>query len=252
MTDPLTISPVDHTRATRFSRRCSHHTTSDVESDGGCGANPAELPPYLRWRRCVDRLLAGVLLVVCLPLLLLLLLVVRMSSSGPAVYRQCRIGFCGHPFTIYKLRTMRVDAEAHTGAVWSQPGDRRVTAVGRFLRWSHLDELLQLINVARGEMAFIGPRPERPEIIRSLANEMPGYLERLQVLPGVTGLSQVTLPPDSDLAGVRRKLVLDQLYIRNACLTLDLHILLSTFALALGLQRRMDTHTWQAFARECC
>jgi lipopolysaccharide/colanic/teichoic acid biosynthesis glycosyltransferase len=208
----------------------------------------AELPRYLQLRRSFDQVVAFVLLLACSPLLLALVLIVRLTSKGPAVYTQRRVGLHGRVFTVYKFRSMRVDAEQGTGAVWSQPGDPRVTSVGRFLRWSHLDELPQLVNILRGDMALIGPRPERPEIVEKLQREIPGYCDRLAVLPGVTGLAQVTLPPDADLGSVQRKTIMDRQYIRTASLALDLHILFCTVMMAFGLQRRLDARVWQAFA----
>ena len=129
---------------------------------------------------------------------------------------------------IYKIRTMRHKAEAGCGAVWTRPGDPRITRVGRVLRKFHLDELPQLFNVLRGEMSLIGPRPERPEFVHVLAEAVPGYLDRLTVRPGVTGLAQLYLPPDSDLTSVRRKLVLDCEYIREGGPWLDARLFLCT------------------------
>ncbi len=208
----------------------------------------AEMPPYLLRRRSLDQIVALLLLVACSPLLLTLILLVRLTSKGAAVYTQRRVGLNGRVFTLYKFRSMCVDAEKGTGAVWSQPGDPRVTPIGCFLRWSHLDELPQLVNILRGEMALIGPRPERPEIVETLRREIPGYVDRLSVLPGVTGLAQVTLPPDSNLSSVRRKTILDRQYVQTASAALDLHILFCTLMLAFGLQRRMDSQVWLAFA----
>ena len=162
------------------------------------------------------------------PIILLLVLLVRLTSRGPGIYRQRRTGLDGRTFSIYKIRTMAVDAEAATGAVWSTRGDPRVTLVGRLLRWSHLDELPQLVNVMRGQMCMVGPRPERPEIVRRLALEIPHYGDRLAVPPGITGLAQVLLPADSDVASVRRKLALDLAYVRHGSTLLDGWILAAT------------------------
>lgn len=211
-------------------------------------ATPAPLPPYLQLRSYFDRLFALLLLAIGSPLLLVLYLSVRLTSRGPVIYTQRRVGLNGRVFTLYKFRSMAVDAEQGTGAVWSQPGDPRVTQVGRFLRWSHLDELPQLLNILYGDMALIGPRPERPEIVEVLKQKVPGYGERLAVLPGVTGLAQVTLPPDSDLAGVRRKTTLDRQYIETASFKLDLHILFCTLMLVFNVQRRIDAQLWQSLA----
>jgi lipopolysaccharide/colanic/teichoic acid biosynthesis glycosyltransferase len=149
------------------------------------------------------------------------------------------VGKGGRIFTIYKIRTMRLDAELQTGPVWTTSfRDPRITPVGRLLRWSHLDELPQLYNVVIGEMALVGPRPERPEFAQALADEISGYLDRLLVLPGVTGLAQVNLPPDTNIDSVRRKLVLDLAYIRQGTIWLDMRLVLATAAPLLGLPSR--------------
>lgn len=131
---------------------------------------------------------------------------------------------------------MRVDAEKDTGAVWSVPGDKRVTPVGRVLRRLHLDELPQLWNILRGEMAFVGPRPERPEICRILAAEIPQYDRRHVVRPGLTGLAQINLPPDNGLVSVRRKHLLDLHYIESASLWMDTRIVMATALKVLGMR----------------
>jgi hypothetical protein len=137
---------------------------------------------------------------------------------------------------MYKIRTMYVDAESVTGPTWSVPGDSRITPLGRVLRLLHLDELPQLINVARGEMDLIGPRPERPQFVKWLASEIPTYRDRWRVLPGVTGLAQINLPPDESLDCVRKKLSLDCKYIDSAGIGLDLRILMCTFLRMLGIR----------------
>ena len=160
-----------------------------------------------------------------LPLIGLLVLIVRLNSRGPGIFRQVRVGKRGRTFTMYKLRSMRIDAEAKTGPAWSPTGgDPRVTRLGYWLRRLHLDELPQLFNVVRGEMSLVGPRPERPEFVEVLAEQIPGYLNRLMVQPGITGLAQINLPPDTDLDSVRRKLILDCEYIRSASSWLDFRI----------------------------
>jgi lipopolysaccharide/colanic/teichoic acid biosynthesis glycosyltransferase len=158
-----------------------------------------------------------------------LVLIVRLNSRGPGIFRQVRVGKRGKAFTMYKLRSMRSDAESATGPAWSPTGgDPRVTRLGFWLRRLHLDELPQLFNVVRGEMSLVGPRPERPEFVEVLAEQLPGYLNRLMVQPGITGLAQINLPPDTDLDSVRRKLVLDCEYVRAAGFWLDVRIVLCT------------------------
>jgi lipopolysaccharide/colanic/teichoic acid biosynthesis glycosyltransferase len=185
---------------------------------------------YFRWKAAIDLAIASLLLVPVSAMIAILVLLVRATSRGPGIYRQMRVGKDGRRFMMYKIRTMRQDAEAQCGPVWTQPHDPRVTLVGWFLRKLHLDELPQIFNVLRGEMSFVGPRPERPEFVRVLTEAIPGYRNRLAVRPGVTGLAQVNLPPDTDLRSVRRKLVLDCQYVQNAGPWLDVRLLLCTAA----------------------
>lgn len=187
-------------------------------------------------KRILDCLLAALLLVIASPFLLLMTLLIRCTSRGPAIYPQTRLGWRDRPFTLYKLRTMQHDCERLTGPCWAVPNDPRVTYVGRFLRATHMDELPQLWNVLRGEMSLIGPRPERPEIIEKLETAIPRYAERRGVLPGLTGLAQLQLPPDTDFSCVRRKLVYDLHYIERASFWLDCRILAGTAFKVLGLK----------------
>ena len=186
-------------------------------------------------KRTVDCLLASILLIATLPLMLILAILIRCTSRGPAIYPQVRLGRGDKPFTLYKLRSMQHDCEKFTGPCWAVPNDPRVTVVGRLLRVTHMDELPQLWNVLRGEMSLIGPRPERPEIIVKLETSIPRYAERRQVLPGLTGLAQLQLPPDTDLSCVRRKLVYDLHYVEKASFWLDCRILVGTVFKVLGL-----------------
>ncbi len=187
----------------------------------------------------IDRAIALALLVPALPVIGLLVLVVRLTSPGPGIFSQRRVGRDGREFTMYKLRSMRNDAERHTGAVWCRPGDARVTRIGRILRATHLDELPQLFNVLRGDMDLVGPRPERPESTPNLEQRIPGYNRRHAVRPGITGLAQINLPPDTDLDSVRRKLQLDLAYVREASLWLDVRILLCTALKLLGVDGKV-------------
>ncbi len=190
---------------------------------------------YLSCKYAADFVLAALLTVPAVPLILVAALLVKLTSRGPALYTQTRVGEDGRLFTIWKIRSMIHNCESLTGPRWSMPGDPRVTRIGAFLRASHLDELPQLLNVLRGEMSLIGPRPERPEFVPELERELPGYWQRLTIRPGVTGLAQVQLPPDSDLTSVRRKLAHDLYYIRHLSPWLDLRLLVCTGAYALGL-----------------
>jgi lipopolysaccharide/colanic/teichoic acid biosynthesis glycosyltransferase len=190
---------------------------------------------YPGWKSALDRILGLILLVATVGIAAYAMLLVRLTSRGPVIYRQTRLGLGGRLFTIYKIRTMYHDCERLTGAQWSKPGDPRVTPVGRILRATHIDELPQLLNVLRGEMSLVGPRPERPELATGLERALPGYRDRLAVRPGVTGLAQVQLPPDTDVEGVRRKLAHDVYYIRHFNLWLDLRIIVATSMVAFGL-----------------
>ena len=194
---------------------------------------------YLPLKYGSDFVLALLLTVVALPVVALAALAVKLTSRGPAFYTQTRIGRGGRTFTIYKIRSMIHNCESLTGPRWSMPGDPRVTPVGWFLRATHLDELPQLLNVLRGEMSLIGPRPERPEFVPKLEREVPGYKQRLLVRPGVTGLAQVQLPPDTDVDSVRRKLAHDLYYIAHISPWLDLRLLLCTAFYAFGVPFRV-------------
>lgn len=211
-------------------------TILDLSRRDGAGATPASAHAsaaptpgaYLAGKATTDCILAALILAWTLPLIVLAMILTRLTSAGPVIFKQVRVGLGGRPFTIYKIRTMRADCERETGPVWSSGRDPRVTPLGRFLRSTHLDELPQLVNVLRGEMSLVGPRPERPEFVAQLERAIPCYRDRLEVRPGLTGLAQLQLAPDTDLESVRRKLACDLYYIRRASPWLDLRILLST------------------------
>src|SRR5262245_54202792 len=190
---------------------------------------------YGRLKRALDLTMAGVLLVATLPFMALAGLIIRLTSRGPAIYVQTRLGRGGIPFRIYKLRTMIDNCESLTGPRWAMPGDPRVTPVGAFLRATHLDELPQLWNVLRGDMSLVGPRPERPEIVTRLLRDLPKYGDRLEVRPGITGLAQVQLPPDTNVSTAADKLVLDCSYIERVGFWLDLRIMICTAMKLFGL-----------------
>ena len=198
----------------------------------------SEFPPggwYPAVKRAGDVVLAALLLVLTAPLALLAAALVKLTSRGPALYTQVRLGRHGVPFRIYKIRTMTDGCERHSGEVWATRGDPRVFPVGRVLRALHVDELPQLFNVLRGDMALVGPRPERPSIAAELQSAIPGFRDRLAVRPGLTGLAQVQFPPDTDLGSVCRKLVADLQYARAVRLGLDLRILAATALYLLHL-----------------
>jgi lipopolysaccharide/colanic/teichoic acid biosynthesis glycosyltransferase len=201
---------------------------------GDDDASPFETGRCSLSHELLHRGLAIVVLAITWPLILGLMALVRFTSPGPAIYSQLRVGRHGRTFRIYKIRSMPHNVEHRTGAVWASPQDNRATWVGRWLRALHLDELPQLVNVIRGDMSLVGPRPERPEFTHRLAREIPGYLRRLDVRPGITGLSQVNLPPDSDVSSVRRKVVLDTRYVERQSAWLDVRIIAATLFCPLG------------------
>ena len=189
---------------------------------------------YLPVKAGIDFGVALVLLVLAAPVILALAALVKLTSRGPAFYMQTRVGKDGRLFTIYKIRTMVHECESLTGPRWSIPGDPRITRVGQFLRLTHTDELPQLLNVLRGDMSLIGPRPERPEFLPKLERVLPMYRNRLAVRPGITGLAQVNLAADTDVEDVRRKLMYDLYYIQRVNPWLELRILAATVFYALG------------------
>ena len=197
---------------------------------------PIDRQRFFRRKYVCDRLIAWVLLVLTSPLTLLLGLLVRLTSQGPGFYKQERVGLDGQTFEMIKLRSMVVDAEKGGKPVWCVKGDRRITPLGHVLRKLHLDELPQLLNVARGEMSLVGPRPERPLICESLAKDIDGYDQRLRVKPGITGLAQINLPPDESIEDVRRKQTLDLCYIDQACFGLEIRILMATVLRVFGIR----------------
>ncbi len=184
-------------------------------------------------KRLMDFTVALVVLVAGLPLWLLTGLAIRLTSPGPAIYRQTRIGRHGRSFTMYKFRTMMENAEASTGPVWATESDPRYTPIGRWLRKTRLDEIPQFWNVLKGEMSLVGPRPERPYFVEKLAQEIPLYNRRHRVKPGITGWAQVKWKYDSNLDDVRQKVKYDLFYIENMSLRRDLQILFRTIHTAL-------------------
>lgn len=184
---------------------------------------------YFAFRCWFDRLVALVLLAPGLPIMFVVTILLFLTSDGPILYKQRRVGKNGKIFTLMKFRSMIPDAEKKTGPVWTSVNDPRITKLGKLLRASHLDELPQLFNVLAGDMLLIGPRPERPEFTCHLTKAIPGYDNRSLIPPGVTGLAQINLPPDSDLESVRRKLTLDLEYIQTGSFKMDVQIFLTTF-----------------------
>ena len=184
-------------------------------------------------RRLLHFSVALVGLLLALPLLPLIVLAIRLDSRGSVLYRQQRVGRRGVVFYCYKFRTMRMDAEVDTGATWATDDDPRITYVGKFLRSSRLDEIPQLWCVLKGDMHFVGPRPERPEFVQWLSKEIPYYGVRHMVRPGITGWAQVQYKYGNTLADAREKLQYDLFYIKNASLGLDLLIMFQTIKIVL-------------------
>jgi sugar transferase (PEP-CTERM system associated) len=184
-------------------------------------------------RRGFDITLALAMLIAALPLLLVTALAIRLDSPGPIFYRQERVGRGGRPFHLVKFRSMVVDAEAGGAPRWATKHDPRVTAIGRFLRLTRIDELPQLLNVLRGDMAFVGPRPERPAFVEQLARAIPHYNDRAVVKPGITGWAQVNYPYGASVEDARQKLTYDLYYVRRRSLFLDLLILVATVRVVL-------------------
>jgi len=167
------------------------------------------------------------------PLMLIAALAVLLSSKGPILYRQRRVGLDGHPFTLYKFRSMYVDAEAVTGAVWATKDDPRITPVGKWLRRLRLDELPQFWNVIRGDMTIVGPRPERPEFVELLAQQIPYYRQRLAVKPGITGWAQINHKYGDTQLDAMIKLEYDLYYIKHIAPALDFYIIFHTVKVML-------------------
>jgi sugar transferase (PEP-CTERM system associated) len=182
----------------------------------------------MMYQNLINLALAVVGLVIALPIMIVTALAVRLSSSGPIFYRQTRVGMDNVPFTLYKFRSMRADAEAGTGAVWAQKNDPRVTHVGRIIRKIRFDELPQLVNVLKGEMSIVGPRPERPEFVRTLSEKIPYYRQRHAVRPGITGWAQINYKYGDTIEDTIAKLEYDLYYIKNMSWSLDTFIIFHT------------------------
>lgn len=208
-----------------------HHLDDVIQMDDAAG---------YRLFRAVKRLFD---LLMCLPLLLLLAAIIPLvalanavASPGPLFYTQTRLGRSGRPYPIFKFRSMRPDAESDGRAVWAHGADPRITPVGRWLRRTRLDELPQCLNVLRGEMSIIGPRPERPEFVDELASAIPYYRARHAVRPGVTGWAQVQFRYGSSVEDSRTKLEYDLYYVKHASPMLDIQIIVRTLAIMLQMK----------------
>ena len=184
-------------------------------------------------KRLFDVTASTVLLFFTAPIIFLFALLVKLESKGPAFYRQIRVGLFGQPYSVVKLRSMRQDAEIGGKAVWAEKDDPRITRVGNFIRKVRIDELPQIWNVLKGEMSFVGPRPERPEFVADLEQQLSYYAERHMVKPGITGWAQVNYPYGASIDDSRHKLEYDLYYAKNYTPFLDLLILLQTIRVVL-------------------
>ena len=178
-------------------------------------------------------MVSSLLLLVAGPLILITAIAIRLESRGPAFYRQRRVGLYNEPFDIPKLRSMRQDAEVAGQPVWAQERDPRVTRIGRFIRKVRIDELPQCWSVLKGEMSFVGPRPERPQFVEELEQQLPYYAERHMVKPGITGWAQINYPYGASIEDARHKLEYDLYYAKNYSPFLDMLILLQTLRVVL-------------------
>ncbi len=185
-------------------------------------------------KRAVDIIGSVIGLVLCWPIIVITAILIKCISPGPVFFSQVRVGKDGKLFEIYKFRTMKVDAEKETGPIWAVKNDTRlIPMIGNFMRKSRIDEIPQFINVLRGDMSIIGPRPERPMFVEQFTRQIPGYTARLEVKPGITGLAQVRHRYDETLADVRKKIRYDRLYIKNICLWTDALVILRTVRVVL-------------------
>jgi len=184
-------------------------------------------------KRTFDIVVSGTLLILAAPVIALAALLIALEDDGPIIYRQDRLGYRGRHFTLYKVRSMSKDAEKDGRPTWAAKNDTRVTRVGRWLRRTRIDELPQLVNVLKGEMSFVGPRPERPEFVAMLTEQIPYYAVRHSVKPGLTGWAQVRYSYGATVEQAVRKLEYDLYYVKNHTLLLDLVILLETVRVVL-------------------
>jgi sugar transferase (PEP-CTERM system associated) len=184
-------------------------------------------------KRLFDIVVSVMLLIIAAPLVLFTVVIIKLESKGPAFFRQTRVGLYGEAFELIKLRSMREDAEVAGKAVWAQQNDPRITRVGRFIRKTRIDELPQAWSVLKGDMSFVGPRPERPQFVEDLETKLKYYAERHMVKPGITGWAQINYPYGASLEDARHKLEYDLYYAKNYTPFLDVVILLQTFRVVL-------------------
>lgn len=179
----------------------------------------------LIWKRLLDILFGVIGLIISAPFILVFGIIIKLTSPGPVFFKQERVGYMGKNFKVIKLRSMRNDAEAKTGAVWAKKNDPRVTPVGRFMRKTRIDEMPQFWNVLKGDMSLVGPRPERPELTEKFYKQWPEFPQRLRIIPGITGYAQVNGGYD---ISPKEKCHLDNYYIKHHSFLFDIKIALQT------------------------
>jgi exopolysaccharide biosynthesis polyprenyl glycosylphosphotransferase len=233
---PVTTMATIYERLT--GRVAVDHTGQNIELAGGTTRENPFSRLYAGWKRLVDIWGAATAALVLILVIPFVWLANRLASPGPLFFRQERVGLGGKPFMVIKFRSMIPEAEKGQGAVWAVENDTRVTAVGRFLRRTHLDELPQVMNVLRGEMSLIGPRPERPEFVRLLSGQISFYRIRHCVKPGITGWAQIHQDYGDSIEGSQEKLEYDLYYVKHATPILDILITLRTISKVLGLKGR--------------
>jgi lipopolysaccharide/colanic/teichoic acid biosynthesis glycosyltransferase len=188
---------------------------------------------YRQLKPLLDRIVSIIGLLIVSPVFFMAGVIIKLTSPGPIFYTQERVGKNECLFNIIKFRTMCVNAESQDGPVWAKKDDKRITTFGKFLRRTHIDELPQLINVIKGDMSIVGPRPERPFFVSKFKDNIPGYAKRLTIKPGITGLAQCYHKYDETIRDVQKKLRYDILYIKRMCWSLDLGIVWQTLRISL-------------------
>lgn len=226
---------IEFIEGTRFYEQISGKVfMEDAKPSGFIYADGFNKSGFARWsKRMTGILVSSAILILTLPLMILLGILIKLDSPGPIFFRQERVGEAGRPFMLVKFRSMRQDAEAASGPVWAMEDDPRVTRVGRIIRKLRLDELPQILNVLKGEMSFVGPRPERAYFVEQLSEQIPFYSLRFAVKPGVTGWAQVRYPYGASIEDAREKLRYELYYIKNMSILFDLWIIFQTVKIVL-------------------
>lgn len=224
---------VSHNSLSRQETQTASHTHPNHHpNQQSINANKSQI--FETTKRCYDIIVSSMLLIGLSPIIATTTVIIKLTSKGPAVLSQLRLTKNGKPFLMYKFRSMEINAETNTGAVWTAKKDTRVTKFGKFIRRTHIDELPQLINVIGGSMSLIGPRPERPEFVAELQKEFPNFKDRLLVKAGISGLAQVRTGYADNIYSYKAKLDLDREYIVKRSLLLDLKLTFKTILVVLN------------------